>query len=128
MSLNLATGQSDVHVPHWKHLRIFSPPCIRESSYLNLGSISEAFIGSLNSLDVAVFSVTFASPLAASRLAPCVHRYSKSPYQLHKVSVTPATFSPYQIHELESFCSIKNAADCCAEGDRPSPFSAYCFY
>ena len=43
-----------MHVPHWKHLRSFSPPCIRESSYLNFGSISEAFIGPL---EVAV-SVT----------------------------------------------------------------------
>ena len=54
-SLNLATGQSDVHVPHWKHLRSFSLPCIRESSYLNLGSSSDALIARLlSSWEVSV--------------------------------------------------------------------------
>src|SRR5512142_216237 len=47
VSLYLATGQSLVHVPHWKHLSSFSLPCIFVSSYLNLGLISEALTGSL---------------------------------------------------------------------------------
>jgi hypothetical protein len=47
-------GQSEVHVPHWKHLSIFSLPGILSSSYLNVGSSSEAFIGSLPDDVVAV--------------------------------------------------------------------------
>jgi len=77
VSLNLATGQSEVHVPHWKHFRSFSPPCIFVISYLNLGSISEAFIGSL----VVGISAIVLHLMGSKSNAPCTYGYSQIHYQ-----------------------------------------------